>query len=124
MKCYGRVTALHYQNFPPAISKNFPKKTLSLSTTFSGGVAVVLGLRAVAYLVLVDYLRGVVVRVSLVDEVDVLLRAIVEGESLDVVSLYGLRLVGVLHASLAHQLVAISRNILRDECLFLPYKIF
>ena len=48
---------------------------------------------AVAYLVLIDYLGVVVVRVLLVDEVDVFLRTIVKGESLDVVTLYGLCLI-------------------------------
>ena len=48
---------------------------------------------AVVNLVLIDYLGVVVVRVLLVDEVDVFLRAIVEGESLDVVTLYGLCLI-------------------------------
>ena len=42
---------------------------------------------------MIDYLSVVVVRVLLVDEVDVFLRAIIEGESLDVVTLYGLCLV-------------------------------
>ena len=62
-------------------------------TVYEDGHVVAVGALAVAYLVLVDHLGGVVMRVLLVDEVDVSLRAIVEGKSLDVVTLYGLCLV-------------------------------
>lgn len=62
-------------------------------TVHEDGHVVAVWSLAVAYLVLIDYLGGVVVRVLLVDEVDVFLRAIVEGESLDVVTLNSLCLV-------------------------------
>lgn len=90
---FPAVTVYLVEGFLQAHSSAFQFDMNQGQTVHEDGHVVAVWSLAVAYLVLIDYLGGVVVRVLLVDEVDVFLRAIVEGESLDIVTLNGLCLV-------------------------------
>ena len=91
---FPAVAVYLVEGFLQAHSTAFQFDVNQGQTVHEDGHVVAVWSLAVAYLVLIDYLGGVMVRILLVDEVDILLRPIVQGKTLHVVTLYGLSLVG------------------------------